>query len=374
MDTNLLSTTTPESGSDDVQSRLEAIIGGETAEIEETPTPTEESTEEQSGEESEETTETDQADTDEETEESEDQDEEAAEEDETGEEIELEIGYFAQAFGAEENQFTVSEDGELLIKTKVDGVEKPLPLGDLVKSYQTDAHVTQKSQRLSQQLQEDRTEFETLRETETKRLHEAVTETAALTQQMEQQLIGDFNSPQLQALKTTDPGAYSAKVLELQQRAQYIQQAKQKVGQAISEQQTKTNQEQTEKRQQKIQEETQTLLTKVPEWNDPAVASKEIGDLQDFLINSFGFTEDEVTNLGDHRLVLLARAASKGSTISKTTEEAVRKVRAKPKIVKPGPKAAEKSVKQRQKADQKRVKLKKTGSTKDLADVLLDRI
>ena len=56
------------------------------------------------------------------------------------------------------------------------------------------------------------------------------------------------------------------------------------------------------------QQEHQTLLNKLPEWQDEGVRTKETEQLKQYLQNQ-GYAEQEVGSLIDHRAVLIARKA-----------------------------------------------------------------
>jgi hypothetical protein len=92
-----------------------------------------------------------------------------------------------------------------------------------------------------------------------------------------------------------------------------------------------------------------------------------------FLANTYGFSDDDLANVYDHRLILLALDAQKYREGKQKSDIAKKKIVKLPKLSKPGAKKNEAN--EINKAlRKKRLKLKKTGSTADLANVLRDLI
>ena len=123
------------------------------------------------------------------------------------------------------------------------------------------------------------------------------------------------------ALLDTDPVEY------LKQKAEYD-----KAQNAIS---TLTAQENA-KHQAYVKEQTRKLMEANPEWSDPAVYSKEMGNIVNYL-KSTGASEKEIADIADHRIFLMARDAAKYRALQEQKAEVTKKIHKTPvKVERPG--------------------------------------
>lgn len=120
---------------------------------------------------------------------------------------------------------------------------------------------------------------------------------------MHKQLIGDQEA--LAELARTDPAEWVARNAEFQQRISVYQQAVQQREQLGHAQQADEQREQQEWRS----GERQLLQEKLPEWKDPAVASAEQKLIAQTLLNA-GYSETDLSELFDHRALLIGRKAA----------------------------------------------------------------
>lgn len=94
--------------------------------------------------------------------------------------------------------------------------------------------------------------------------------------------------------------------------------------------------EQAEQRSAYQQSEQQAMLAKLPEWKDSAKAKAEVDKIQQYLSNQ-GFNGDEIGQIEDHRLVLMARDAMLYKSLMERAGSAAKKVvAAPPKVERPG--------------------------------------
>lgn len=80
----------------------------------------------------------------------------------------------------------------------------------------------------------------------------------------------------------------------------------------------------------------EAIQAKLPAWKDAAVRDKEVGEIKQWLFGQ-GFTEADLGNMQDHRMVLMARSAMQHEqllTRAKATAQKVAKVQ--PKVAAPG--------------------------------------
>lgn len=186
----------------------------------------------------------------------------------------------------------------LRIPTKVDGKEGESTLEDLIASYQTQQHVTNKSKEtsdLKRQLESQQSEME---QTFNQKLQDA----AQLTQILEQQLMGELKDIDWNELRESDPGEYAAQKVRYSERTQEIQNLKQ----ALSNNLQTATAEQSEKQ---LTEQREKLYGHIPEWTKDDVRKTESQEVAQYLRDSYGTTQEELDAMVDHRIVVLARKA-----------------------------------------------------------------
>lgn len=120
---------------------------------------------------------------------------------------------------------------------------------------------------------------------------------------MHKQLIGDQEA--LAELARTDPAEWVARNAEFQQRINVYQQAVQQREQLGHAQQADEQREQQEWRA----GERRLLQEKLPEWKDQAVASTEQKLIAQTLLDA-GYSESDLSELFDHRALLIGRKAA----------------------------------------------------------------
>lgn len=125
-----------------------------------------------------------------------------------------------------------------------------------------------------------------------------------LIQGLQTQLIGD--QQELAQLAQTDPAAWVSKNAEVQQRYGQYQQAVQ-ASQQLANQQTLEQQQADEDWR---RAEAVALQDKLPEWKDAAVKEKESREVAEYLLGQ-GYAHEELSELFDHRALLVARDAAK---------------------------------------------------------------
>jgi hypothetical protein len=365
-----LSTTSvlPESAGETVLSRLEARLGGTAPKEETAETEDDEASDETSAEGDEDPT--DGEETEEEDETSEDDGEEESDDEESDEEaVELTEEQLAIALGLPEGSTKVDEEGNTLIRTKVDGKVDFVPLKDITASYQMEKHLQEKIRTVA----EDKKQFEQVKTTETGKLQTAVTEAVSMMQSMEQQMFSEYQGVDFNAIKRDDPGRWSAMQHDIAQKQQQLGQVKGKLGQIIQAQQQEQLATTENEKKAKILAETELLVDKLPSWANPETAATEIKTLIP-IAEQLGFTEDEVYALDDHRMVLLLRMASKAQGVEETTSIVKKKLKSIPKITKPGAKPSTTSKKSDRDKAQRISRLKQSGSPEDLRSAILDRL
>jgi hypothetical protein len=144
--------------------------------------------------------------------------------------------------------------------------------------------------------------------------------------------IQELQSQLTEELLTSDPVEYLKLERTLHARQAQLQQAQQELQQIGLQQKHEQEQSAQSYRAQQLE----ALQAKLPEWKDPAKAKAEAEQIKDFL-SAQEFSAEDIAQLGDHRLILLARKAMQFDALQAKAREAVKKVQAAPaKVEKPG--------------------------------------
>jgi len=295
----------------------------------------------------------------EETEEAEEVEEEAPESEEEGqaeEETEEEV--------AEEEEFDVVAEEDLKYTIKVDGEELEVGIDELKNGYQRQADYTRKSQALAEQrketeaIQSERMQLEQERQMYANGLQ--------MLQEQQSAKLKDFESVEWESLKAEDPYQYMIKKDEYRD-------AQERVNNLVAEQQM-VQQEQAQQAQQArahfVQQEYSRLVQSLPEWNDKNSTIKK--DIQEYA-TSVGFKPEEISQLADHRSVLIIKKAMEYDKLTTKVAPKKKAVKKVPKVQKSGrgnskEDAATEAIKK------KRTRLQKSGKQQDAASVFYDML
>lgn len=215
----------------------------------------------------------------------------------------------------------------LPVTVKIDGVEKQVPLSEVLKSYQLEGHVNNKSIELSNAQKQFVAEQEAARQLIAQQLQN----NQALGNLAQQQLNYEFNQVDWNALRASDPGRYAAMWTDFQSRQQAIQGY---LGE-VRNQQSAAEQQSQAALASKIESERSAMLDKYPEWKDPAAFASARDSMMNYA-KSLGFTDAELGRVYDHRLMSVLHDAASFRALQAAKPEALKQVRAAPKMAKPG--------------------------------------
>ena len=280
------------------------------------------------------------------------EEEEGQVEEETEEEVEEE----------EETEIVAEEDLKYTIK--VDGKDYEVDIEELKNGYQRQADYTRKSQALAEQ----RKETEQI-QSERERLEQERQMYANGLQMLQEQQaakLNDFDSVDWEALKAEDPYQYMIKKDEYRD-------AQERVSNVVAEQQA-VQQEQARQAQQArahfVQQEYTRLTEALPEWNDKDSTIKK--DIQEYA-TSVGFRPDEISQLADHRSVLIIKKAMEFDKLTKKVAPKKKAVKKVPKVQKSGRGNSKEDV-ATEVAKKKRARLRKSGKQDDAASLFYDML
>jgi hypothetical protein len=228
-------------------------------------------------------------------------------------------------FEPEEEEKETEEPEAKKYTVKVDGKDVDVSEDELKNGYSRQQDYTKKTMELSAQ----RSQFEAQANQiniERQQYHAQLNQ---LTQALGQQL---GNQPDWDTLLENDPVEYLKQQHLYNQRQAAYQQATQE--QARTQQQTEYAQSQH--MQQVLINEKEQLLANLKSWSDPAKAEAEQNAISKDLIER-GYTAEQVKQITDHKLVILAREAMLYRQMVAKAKETTKKVEAlPPRMQKPG--------------------------------------
>jgi len=270
-------------------------------------------------------------------EESEDEPEATEEEDEDSDEDEVEV--------EERKTFRVKAGGE----------EKDVTLEELVSGYQKGDDYTKKSQTLAEQRKVMETEAKAIQEAQ--HLREEYQARLGQVSQILQQNDADYSD--LEQLKENDPIAYAVKVAEKTENTKKMQVIQQEQARLAQE----SNQYRANQQAQFVAEQSKMLTEKVKEFSDPKKAEQIKNDIRSFG-KSVGFSDVELSQVYDHRHVMILQKAMEYDKLQKANPGINKKLSNAPKMSKKGNKVAKTDVYTKQKK-----RLKSSGKLTDAVDV-----
>lgn len=245
-----------------------------------------------------------------------------------GETPEYQLSDVAKLLGADESALDVDDDGSVLVKVKIDGVEGKAKFADLLKNYQLKGHAEN-----------------TVREAAEIR-KQAIEQAQAVQQQIQvqQQIVGkiaeikaveaefqQYRGIDLDRLIDADP----VQALKVQRHMQALQERHAALTNEANQAANYVQQQQAHTSQAVLQQEAQALMQALPDWTDSAKAEREKTAIKADL-KARGYTDRDIAALSDHKAVLLARDAMLYRQMTSTGRTVEKQVRAAPKIARPG--------------------------------------
>ena len=234
------------------------------------------------------------------------------------------IAELANELGVDSDKLGLSEDGQIVVRVKVNGENKEVSLTEAIQGTQYRAANDQKAQELSEQ----RKSFDTERHAVAQEFSNRLQQVQGIGQMLEQKLMADYQNTDWTALRVSDPAEYVARQHDFQQRQNELQQAGQVIGQQMRQQQEQADQQWQYERSQILSSERQNMVNSVPEWADEGVMKKELGQLVEYG-RSLGFPDEDLSNVIHNRELQVLRKAflyDQGQTVAE------KKVKKSPKM------------------------------------------
>ena len=231
---------------------------------------------------------------------------------------------------AEESEDELSEEVQEEVqepqrfRVKVDNEELEVDLDELIKGYSRTSDYTKKTQNLAEQrkaVESERTKID-----EAAKLRDTYAQRLQVIEQMLTQPTED-----LTALKDNDPVGYAIKVAENMEREKQLA-AVRAERESVQARQVAENQERLKSH---IAQEAERLRSAIPDFSDEVkgeVIRKEIRDYA----KSVGWSDQELSQVYDHRAVLTLYRAMQFDKLQKSKPAVQKRVAEAPKSLAPG--------------------------------------
>jgi hypothetical protein len=244
-----------------------------------------------------------------------------------------------------------------LHRLKVNGQEIEVSLDELKAGYSRDSDYRQKTHSLGLEKRDLEAQKNSLRQSYDTRLSELndLIATADATVKSQQ------GSQDLQRLYEDDPQAAAKLDFQLRQQNTAIEDMKQKAKDAYAKQYEDFLSTQRELAAQKI-----------PEYSDPKKADQFKYNMRNSL-RSYGFSDQEIGNLADHRFLMVAKDAMGYQSLKDKRPIVQKKIAKAPKVVKSGVASSNVST-GREQIRSKIGKVRKSGNIQDAQSAILDII
>ena len=258
---------------------------------------------------------------------------------------------------SQEQTDEIPQEQDSTYKVKVAGQELDVTLDELKNGYSRDADYRRKTEELSYDKKQFMSESEKQRQNYSSKLNEA----NQLLSVAQQQLQTEINSSDLERLYDEDP-TEAARIEHRLKRKQ------EKLNQAME----KTQSEQRKQFDGYLMEQKKKLTTKMPEFSDPVKATQLASSMKTTL-NNYGFNDQEISQVYDHRIVMLVNDAMKYRNMQNSKPNLAKKISKPGKVFSSGVKK-DKADLNFTKRKEKLNRLKKTGNIKDATSIFLDMV
>jgi hypothetical protein len=243
---------------------------------------------------------------------------------------------------------------------KVNGEESTVTLRELTQGYQRDADYRHKTS----QLAEERRGFESERQQKLTEVQNQHLILGKVVQQLEQLVFADVNTAELERLRHENPAEYVLRRQDIADRQRRYQEIMQQGANGWAQTQQELTQAQQKQLSDLVTKEREALSQRIPNWSD---ADRE--NVAKYLNGSYGYSNEEIGQLIDHRAVDIARKAMLYDQQQVKAKEVTQKVKQLPKLIKPAKATGPVNV-QKTAIKQARQRFKSTGKVKDAARLI----
>ena len=296
---------------------------------------------------------------------------EDVEESEEPEEAEEEVEEGTEEESPEDEEEAEEEEVEesTVYTVKVNGQDMEVSEDELIRGYSRQSDYTQKTQELAEYRRQMDQGAQHLQDeiAQTQQARAQYTDAVATAIESNYSHLQNFANVDWERLKTEDREEYLTKRDEYRQAEDSINQLKQKHAEASQQQQ----QEEAQQHQQMLQEEHHKMVSILPQWAEPETQRALAKSVTEFALSK-GYTQEELSQLIDHRSILvLMQAKAYEDLTRKQTEVRKKKVKNKPKVVKTKAKKDKSDKVQAVRAERMK-RLAQTGHVTDAAGLFED--
>ena len=274
----------------------------------------------------------------------------------------------ASYLGVDESRIFVDESGNTMLNAIIDGQTKPVPLSELTKSFQLQGHVNNQSIALQNQ----RKDFEAQSQAASAQVSDKLVQLAGMSSLLEEQLLGEYDAIDWDRLRSENPSEWSALRQDYAERAQSVQAAQKQIADDYANIKYQSDQKNNIARRQHLGNQANMVMQDNPTWADPAVKAAAQNEMKAFM-RTVGYSDMEISQVTDHRQVKIIQDAM--AYRNGTAKAAEKQVKAVPKFKRAGAsKAQTAAAANARSVKAKRAAVKSSGSVKDAANLLLDRM
>ena len=234
------------------------------------------------------------------------------------------LAALAAELGLDADKLTLSEDGEVLVKLKVNGKDETIDLKEAIAGTQFHKANDEKARVLA----EDRKTFESERAQVAQAYQQQLQQIRGLGEMLQNKLMQDFQGVDWDRLRVTDPGEWTAKQREFELRNQELQRAGQMLGQQMRVEQEQQSQQEAQQRAAILTSEREQMIEHNPSWRDEERMKGDLTKIVEYAKQS-GFDDEELQDVIYSRHVEVLKKAmlyDQGKTV------ADKKVRQAPKM------------------------------------------
>jgi len=226
-----------------------------------------------------------------------------------------------------ENELDPEQFRAIPVTVKIDGETKNVPLSEVIKSYQLEGHVNNKSVELSNQKRAFEEEAARARQN----FQQQWERNEALGKLAVGSLQAEFQKVNWQELRAQDPAQYAALWTDFQARDAQIRGYLQEV----QAQKAQESVRQFEAQQQNIAKEYERMIEARPEWRSQETFAKDREGIRSYA-QSKGFSDAELNQIFDHRYMTILHDAARYQALQAAKPQAQKLVREAPRMAKPG--------------------------------------
>tara|TARA_B100000287_G_scaffold424604_1_gene469489 strand:- start:421 stop:1473 length:1053 start_codon:yes stop_codon:yes gene_type:complete len=254
---------------------------------------------------------------------------------------------------------------------KVDGEEIEVTLDELKSGYSRQSDYTKKTQEIAEYRKQAEAMMQQAQQEvyQTQQFRQQYIDAASAVVQQQYGKLNDLvNNTDWERLKIEDREEYLTKKSEVADLQSAMQQEEQRLNHAN--QQAMAEQRQTQQRI--AHEERQKLEAILPEWKNEEFRQRAGKELTEFAMSQ-GFTQEELSQLTDHRSLLVLMQAKAFQEMQKAqTSTKSKKTKKKPKMAKSGTGSKSKSERSKVERTAKMNRLKESGHVNDSVSLFED--